>query len=219
MQGTLGSRPSSQLDASASSTIKDAAARRSTSRSSSAKVLQRSIGGTTLKEAMLRPFAERESPGDAEEPQAEPAPCATPVAMGQRRRRTVSAPFSSLPLESAAARALADRDVERARQQLCDGAIEGPMPTWVWEKHQEKRANRPIGGRHTSALIRPDKKKAAEHRAASAGRSRPLSHAGASGLGADDVLRPGSAGSSAPTLPAVPGRYERGCAGSCVAAR
>lgn len=77
---------------------------------------------------------------DVEEPQAEPAPGIHPR-----------------PQSGLAGRALRscdrrDREVERARRQMCDASAGtcGPMPSWVMDQLEEQKAPRNAGCRHTN---------------------------------------------------------------------
>lgn len=98
---------------------------------------------------------------DVEEPQAEPAP---------RNQR---------PQSGMAGRALRtcekrDREVERARRQMCEASAGscGPVPTFVMDQLAEQKAPRNAGGRHTKADVRAGPGPQPLKRGASAGRLR-----------------------------------------------
>lgn len=61
----------------------------------------------------------------------------------------------------------ADREVERARRQRCEG-LKGPLPTWEFEQEMDQR-QRPVGGKYTT-LSRYDSSGALVSRPSSAAR-------------------------------------------------
>lgn len=111
---------------------------------------------------------------DLEEPQAEPMPSRLNVERLLQDARSHSAGnISRCPLE-------------KARRQNCANVLDssGPVPSWVYEQLEEKRT-RPIGGRHTSNLIRPEpneprmpEQPRQHNRAMSAGRIRAITRCG-----------------------------------------
>lgn len=151
---------------------------------------------------------------DIEEPQAEPAPSCQ-VVNGLPR------PWSGFSGRGLKGYDRRDREVERARRQMCDSSSRncGPMPTWTVEQAAENQRPRTAGGRHTKA---PQALK----RVASAGklRSAPAHNgvlsssasAGAIGTGLPSGLlapRPGTAPGS---RSATTGVRQRPATASCV---
>jgi len=83
---------------------------------------------------------------DIEEPQEEPAPSFQAGASLQR-------PQSGCMPRGLKGYDRRDREVERARRQMCDtsAGTSGPMPTWIIDQVAEDRRPRTAGGRHTKA--------------------------------------------------------------------
>jgi hypothetical protein len=91
--------------------------------------------------------------------------------------------------QARANRTSTDRHLEKVRHQLCDSTPQaaGPVPSWVYEKMEERR-RRPVGGRHTTGLCRNETQEArgAEdlqrlRRTSSAGRLRAIVDRGCEG--------------------------------------
>jgi len=125
---------------------------------------------------------------EADEPQEEPAPaphagrsCAlhrsqSGPSVGPAVYGTVAAVAAGATIVKGGGRMVnRERDIKRARQKLCQAGSDGPQPTRVCEQWKHSQRPRTAGGRHTSALIRPDPQSTNQQRlacSASTGRVR-----------------------------------------------
>eukprot|EP00927_Polykrikos_kofoidii_P045044 TRINITY_DN38902_c0_g1_i1.p1 TRINITY_DN38902_c0_g1~~TRINITY_DN38902_c0_g1_i1.p1 ORF type:complete len:445 (-),score=94.17 TRINITY_DN38902_c0_g1_i1:143-1315(-) len=122
-----------------------------------------------------------------------------------------------------------ERALERERRRLCAGPDLGPLPTWEFERLEASKS-RPVGGRHTSTLVRPESRgrsasgstggpSEAQHRrqASAASRVRGLSRTASGGVVAGGVGNGGGAGATGLPTPkrgSTAGRIRAGSAGT-----
>jgi hypothetical protein len=138
---------------------------------------------------------------DVEEPQAEPAP---------RNQRPQSGSMAGRALRTCEKR---DREVERARRQMCEATAGscGPVPTFVMDQIAEQKAPRNAGGRHTKADVRSGPGPKPLRRGASAGALRgSFTEASVTPASASSGILSGVMAGKAPATMVRPGTAPRG---------